>query len=112
MSRMTTSRASLSWAMPAMRRACSSGARARMLAVVEAKACDQLRHRPRDKPVDRLAARDAVPDLTRRDRPGVDLEEQHALRPLQLGEHVVEPHARISRPRRNGEPRALQHFFR
>src|SRR5712691_9069952 len=112
MSRMTTSCASLSWAMPAMRRACSSGARERMLAAVEAEHLDQLGHCRRNEPLDRLAARNAVADLTRRDRQRLDLEEQHSLRLLQPLEHAVESLARIPGPRRNSEPRVFEHALR
>src|SRR2546428_3892341 len=107
MSRMTTSCASLSWAMPAMRRACSSGVRAGMLAAVEAEFVDQLADRGRNEPVDRLSARDPVADLTGRNRQRLDLEEQHTLGPLQRGENVVETPARITRARRNCEPRQV-----
>src|SRR5437660_550562 len=103
MSRMTTSRASLSWAMPAMRRACSSGVRAGMLATVEAELCDQHGNRRRDEVVDRLAASNALADVARRDVERLDLEEQHALGLRQLVEHRVETLARVPRTRRYRE---------
>src|ERR671936_2569471 len=112
MSRMTTSRANLSWAMPAMRRACSSGVRAGMLAAVQRKLRDQLRNGGRHQAVDRLSTRDAFPHLARGNRPGADLEEQHAFRPLELLEHGVEPFARIAGSGRNREARELEHGLR
>src|ERR687886_892480 len=112
MSRMTTSCASLSWAMPAIRRACSSGVRAGMLAAVEAESLDELLDRGRNEALDRLASRDAVADLARRDRKRFDLEEQHAFRPAQPFEHAVESLARISRARSNSESRPFQYLVR
>src|SRR6266581_3803799 len=108
MSRMTTSCASLSWAMPAMRRACSSGVRAGMLAAVEAKSLDQFSDRRGNETFDRLAARDTVADASRRDRQGLDLEEQDALWPLEVGEHLVELIARIAGPCSNCKSRVLE----
>src|SRR5919201_94948 len=112
MSRMTTSCANLSWAMPAMRRACSSGVRAGMLAAVEAVSLDQLGDGRRDESLDRLTARDAVTDVARSDRKRLDLEEQDVLRTLELGKDLVEALARIAGPRRNREPRALEDRIR
>src|SRR6266702_3168372 len=112
MSRMTTTCASLSWAMPAMRRACSSDVRGGMLAAVEAEFLDQVGDRRRHQAVDRFAARNAAADVTRSDRQRLDLEEQDALGTLQPLEDGVEPLARITGPRRNGEPRMLEHCVR
>src|SRR5919201_4706943 len=108
MSRMTTSCANLSWAMPAMQRACSSGVRAGMLAAVEAVSLDQLRNGRGHEALDRPAARNAVTDVARSDRKRLDLEEQDVLRTLELGKDFVEALARIARPRRNREPRAFE----
>src|SRR5437764_10749163 len=109
MSRMTTSRANLSWAMPAMRCACSSGVRAEMLATVETALLDQLRNLRRNELADRLSAGGALPDLSRRDRQGLELEEQHALRTLQLRPHLVQALARIAGTCRNTESCSLEH---
>src|SRR5919109_1343814 len=111
MSRMTTSRANLSWAMPAIRRACSSGVRAGMLATVEAKLGDQRGDRRWDEVVDRLLARDTRAHLARRDVERFDLEEEHAFGIRQLVEHGVETLARIPGTRRNGDARTFDDAF-
>src|SRR5581483_5288507 len=107
MSRMTTSRASLSWARPAMRRACSSDvSRFRLLdgtnpslaiASVEPTTRDLGRDRRGNEPVDRLATRDASPDLARGHVERLDLEELDAVCAIQTREHAVQPLARIAR---------------
>src|SRR5438105_2232534 len=119
MSRMTTSFASFPWARAAMWRACSSEVRAGFgpffaasLAAVEAELRDQAGHRRRHEVVDRLAAGDPVADVARGDRDGPDLEELDALGAAQVGEHAVETVARIARPRRDGQPRALEDALR
>src|SRR5262245_18667412 len=112
MSRMTTSRASLSWAMPAMRRACSSGVRARMLATVQAELRDQLGDARRHQIVDRLTAREALPHLARRDGERLDLEEEHTFRVFELGQDAAEPVLWISRPRCDREAHALEDGIR
>src|SRR5919197_1451077 len=117
MSRITTSCASLSWAMPAMRRACSSGVSgssvpfcsARSVASVQPLLRDQLCHCGRHETADILPARDALADVARRDRERLDLEEEHALGPRQLFEDVVEPLAWIAGASRNTEARAVEH---
>ena len=74
---MTTSRASFSWARPAMRRACSSevsavrfpaGSPESLEVPIEPEPRDLLSHRGRDEIVDRLALRYARADLRRADR--------------------------------------------
>src|SRR5262249_12720767 len=122
MSRMTTSRASFSWARPAMRRACSSvvslfglplGSAASLAGrpggSVEASALDRRGDRRRGGPVDRLAARDALPDLARRDRHGPDLEEEHALWTRQLREHGIEALPRVAGPSCNPQAGEVEH---
>src|SRR5262249_14752988 len=103
MSRMTTSRASLSWAMPAMRRAGSSGVRARMLATVQAELRDQLGDARRHQIVYRLPASDALTHLARRDGKRLDLEEEHTFWMFEFGQDGVEPILWIARPRRDRE---------
>src|SRR5947209_15046711 len=104
MSRMRTSFASLLWARPAMRRACSSGVRAgsgpffaASLAAVEAELRDLGGHRGRHQVVDRLTPHHPVAHLAGRDREGLDLEEADALRMVEPLEHAVEPLARVAR---------------
>src|SRR5919197_1964288 len=104
MSRMRTSCASLLWARPAMRRACSSGVRAgsgpffaASLAAVEAELVDLGGHGGRHQIVDRLALRDSLAHLAGRDRDGLEPEEADALRALEPLEHAVEPLARVAR---------------
>src|SRR5919197_1308250 len=104
MSRMRTSFASLLWARPATRRACSSGVRAgsgpffaASLAAVEAELLDLGGHRRRHQIVDWLALRDSLAHLAGRDRDGLEPEEADALRALEPLEHAVEPLARVAR---------------
>src|SRR5438270_1674409 len=106
MSRMRTSCASLVWARPAMRRACSSGVRAgsgpffaASLAAVEAELGDRFGHRGRDEIVDGLAPRHEVAHVARGDRQRLDLEEADAVRSSEALEHTVEALSWISRPR-------------
>src|SRR5512138_1444481 len=85
MSRMTTSCASLFWASPAMRRACSSdvsvasglsGSGGSVAAgLVEAERLDQLGDGGGNEIADRLATRRTVADLARGDRHRLDLEQ-------------------------------------
>src|SRR5437867_10731257 len=119
MSRITTSRASLSWAMPAMRRACSSGVSGSSnpfldasVAAVQALLRDQPCHRGRNQTIDVFAPLDTVANVARRDVDRLDLEEEHALGPRELHEDVVEPFARIPRSRGHGEPRLVEHALR
>src|SRR5437588_246635 len=119
MSRMRTSFASLLWARPAMRRACSSGVRAgsgpffaASLAAVEAEPRDLGGHGGRHQFVDRLTPRDPVAHLAGRDRDGLELEEADALRVLEPLEHAVEPLARIARTGGDGDRRELEDAVR
>src|SRR5438270_282908 len=119
MSRMRTSFASLLWARPAMRRACSSGVRAgsgpffaASLAAVEAEPRDLGGHGPRHQVVDRLTPRDPVAHLAGRDRYGLELEEADALRVLEPLEHAIEPLARIARTGGDGDRRELKDAVR
>src|SRR5918994_6260886 len=120
MSRITTSRASLSCAMPAMRRACSSGvSRSSLLIVwfassssgvsvagtpVEPSARYLRLDRRWNQPRQRLAAARAGAQVAGRDRRRVDLEEDDT--PLVLGRH----RGRIdAAPRRDTELDELEH---
>src|SRR5919198_1607138 len=120
MSRITTSCASLSWAITAIRRACSSGVRessspfgcGRSVAAVEAALSDQLGDPRRNQTVDRLTARDALTDVARRDGPRLDLEEQHAFGMGEPVERRVEAIARVSRTRCDAQTRELEDALR
>src|SRR5438445_328095 len=126
MSRITTSLASFSWARPAMRRACSSDvsrfrllrrATAASLAAppappIEPEPLDLGGHRRGDETVDRLATRHAVADPPRGDVDRLDLEERHPVGPGDLGQHPLQPVARIAGPCRDTEPRELEHAVR
>ena len=119
MSRMVTSVASLSWARPAMRCACSSGvsgspapgrrtsrvARGSTTVAVEPKLLDQTGDGRRDQAVDRLAAGDAGAQVAGRDRDRLELEERDAVGAGEPGAHLVEPVVRDARPGRDGEAR-------
>src|SRR6266545_27110 len=98
MSRMTTSLASLSWARPAIRRACSSGVSRSDLRV------DGRGH----EPVDRLAPSNALPDLLRGDGHRLDLEEEDPLGAGKAGEDVVELPPGIAGTARDAQPRELE----
>ena len=111
---MRTSCASLSWARPAIRRACSSGVSvsssprrfALSVAAVEAVLLDRARDRGRDEPVDRLAPGDPLAHLARRDRRRGELEGQHAVAvALEVGR-------RVARARADREPNVAQHLVR
>ena len=54
----------------------------------------------------------ALAQVAGRDRQRLDLEEEDALRARQPVEHRVEPLAWIAGPRRNHQPRPLQHTLR
>src|SRR4249919_3300352 len=84
MSRMTTSRASFSWARPAMRRACSSevsavrfpaGSPESLEVPIEPEPLELLSHRRRDEILDRLALCYAPADLRRADRRRIEREQ-------------------------------------
>src|SRR3954463_7533088 len=111
MSRMTTSRPSLSWAMAAIRRACSSGLKRLSVypgrVVVKPLAADDLRNRGRDVGLDEPLAQ-----LAGGDRGRLDVEEQDALGVVELRQHRLELLAREPGPRRDGEQRQLQHVLR
>src|SRR3954453_8991661 len=87
MSRMRTSCASLSWARPAMRRACSIGVRVfssplgcrLSVATVEAETLDRGGHRRWHRAVARLSASNALANLAGRDRRRLPLEAEHAV---------------------------------
>src|SRR5438128_1996810 len=116
---MTTSRASFSWARPAMRRACSSDvSRFRLLASgpgaslagqavrsIEPEPLDLARDRRRDEAVDRLTACHACADIARRDLDGLDLEEADAVGPGERPEHGAEQLAGVAGTRGDAEPR-------
>src|SRR6266508_4022659 len=99
MSRMTTSRASFSWATLAMRRACSSGVSrsgllsgCRLSVAVQAPVLDLAGDRLGNQSVERLASAGALAQVARRNRRRVDLEEanaslvlRHDRRPLHSG---------------------------
>src|SRR5262245_32386611 len=122
MSRITTSRASFSWTRPAMRRACSSDvSRFRLLrwieaslavAPVEPKRRDFGRDGSWNEPVDGLAARDPVADGARGHVQRLDLEEGHAVRPLERPEHAVEALLREAGPGRHTEAGELEDAVR
>src|SRR5215831_13423963 len=122
MSRITTSRASFSWARPAMRRACSSDvSRFRLLrwiqasltvAPVEPKRRDLGRDSGRNEPVDRLAARDPLANVARRHVQRLDLEEGHTVWTLERGEHAVEALLRETRPGRDTEAGQVENAVR
>src|SRR6185436_8176211 len=84
---MRTSCASLSWARPAIRRACSSGVRVSSsplavvvsVAAVEAVLLDRACNSRRDEPVQRLAACDPLAHLGRGDGRRGELEGQDAV---------------------------------
>src|SRR6266508_156416 len=99
MSRMTTSRASFSWATLAMRRACSSGVSrsgllsgCRLSVAVQAPVLDLAGDRLGNQSVELLASAGALAQVARRNRRRVDLEEanaslvlRHDRRPLHSG---------------------------
>src|SRR5476649_2884204 len=97
MSKITTLRASLSCARAAMRRACSMGVkrasvyRARVIQPVRPDDAGDL---GRDVGGHVGAGREPGAKLARGDGNRGDLEEQHALGLLELGQHLVEPVAR------------------
>src|SRR6478672_2836287 len=116
MSRMTTSRPSLSVAMAAIRRACSKrldwlrgfpGAR-----LVKAGAADELRNRGRNLGTHVLTVLEAAAQVTRGDRRRLDLEERDALGMGKLREHRVEALLWKTGPRRDGEPDTAEHLLR
>src|SRR5438105_2071 len=123
---MTTSRASFSWARPAMRRACSSDvSRFRLRASgppaslagradrsIEPEPLDLARDSGRDEAVDRLAAGDASADLAGRDLDGLDLEEADAVGPRERAEHRLEQLAAVAGAGGNAEPGQLEHAVR
>src|SRR5581483_2912614 len=78
-------------------------------APVEPEARDLRGDRRRNELVDGLPAADARPDLARGDVERLDLEELDLVGPVKLGEHAVEPFARVTRPRRDAEARQLEH---
>src|SRR5690348_4361349 len=121
MSRITTSRASFSWARPAMRRACSSDvSRFRLLrwiaaslaaesaAAVEPEPPDLGRDGSRNEAVDRLAAGDAGANPPRGDVERLDLEDFDAIRAFQLPQHLVQTLPRVAGPGRYAELRQLE----
>src|SRR5919109_408086 len=116
MSRMRTSFASLLWARPATRRACSREVRAgsgpffaASLAAVEAELGDPRGHRRRDEIVDRLAARDPVADVAGGDRHRLELEEAHAVGAFQPRQYAAEPLTGVTGTRADGDLRQLEH---
>src|SRR5713101_7539958 len=119
MSRITTSWASLSCARLAMRRACSRDVSvasapfrydSQSLAVpIEPESRDQLGDGRRHEPVDRFSTADAVPDLLRRDRHRLDLEELDAVRARKSLQDRVQTLRRKPRSGRNTDPRECEH---
>src|SRR5436190_695818 len=120
MSRITTSCASLSWAIAAMRRACSSGVSessspfgcGRSVPTVEAVLANQLGHACRHEIVDRVAARDTVADVARRNGQRLELEEQHTLGVREPLEDGVEALARVAGARSDAETSKLEYALR
>ena len=117
MSRMTTSRASLSWASAAIRRACSSGRQAvrsvaRLDVRVEPVAPDDLRHRGRHARRSTSSPRSSRARSSR-EATGVGSISKNATRSgrRELRQHRVEPLAREPGPGRDGEPDAPEHLL-
>src|SRR2546430_15393945 len=52
------------------------------------------------------------PQLPRRDRERLDLEEEHPFGPLEPLQHRLEPLARVAGPRRDAQPRPAPHLVR
>jgi len=73
---------------------------------VEPKGLDQLRHRRGHEAVDRLSARHAVANVSRRDRERLDLEELHPLGLRELSQHIVETLSWKAGPGRHSDARA------
>ena len=91
MSRITTSSASLSWAMPAIRRACSSESNCPS-AYPERRGVQPASFDLRpdgfgDEVVDRRARRNQPSNVARRDRNRLDVEELDPVRPAKLGQN-------------------------
>src|ERR671926_1508073 len=110
MSRMRTSRASFSWARPAMRRACSSGVRVSSgpsgfrpsVAAVKAEPGDLCGDAGRHQRVDGLPPGNSFPDLAGRHVRRVELEREDAVAvALEVGRS-------IARARADGEPDPAQ----
>src|SRR5690348_16290975 len=120
MSRITTSWASLSWAIAAIRRACSSGVSrsssplgcGRSVSTVEAVLANLLRYACRDEVVDRLAVREPLAHVARRDGERVELEEQDAPGVGEPVDHGVEALARIAGSRCDAEACELEDALR
>src|SRR6476646_5781673 len=111
---MRTSCASLSWARPAIRRACSSGVRVSSsplrvvvsVAAVEAVLRDRACDGGRNAPVQRLAARDPLAHLGGRDGRRSQLEREDAVAVS------VKDGWRASRARANGDADVAQNLIR
>src|SRR6187431_299761 len=124
MSRMVTSVASLSWARPAMRCACSSGVsgspapgrRASRFegttVAIEPNLLDHACDGRRDEAVDRLAAGDARSQVAGGDRDRLELEEGDAIGVLEARADVLEPVVRDARPGRDGESHVVEDAVR
>ena len=81
---------------------CIAGSR-----TVEAALLDQLRDGSRHESVERFAGGDSRSDVRRRGRIRLDLEEEDALRPVELLENGVQLAPWEARPRGNGKSGAL-----
>src|SRR5215467_761777 len=121
MSRITTSSASFSRARAAMRRACSREFRVCCVLgsllflecspgsrTVESALLDEPRDSGRDQPVERLSGGDALADLRRGSRIRRQLEEENALRLVELLEHGLQLGAWEAGPRGDRESRPLE----
>src|SRR5262245_56840478 len=94
MSRITTPSASLSWAIPAIRRACSRelncGSAYPERSAVQPESIDLGGDRRRDEVVHGQAVVGALADLARRDRDRLEVEELDPLGALEPQEHALQ----------------------
>src|SRR6266567_3118008 len=112
MSRMTASRASLSWTSAAIRRACSSGLKRFRVypcsCLVKPFGPDDVRGRGRQLRADVLARHEPGAEIAGGDRRRLDLEEENALGPAEAPEHLLEPLAREARTSCDRDARQLE----
>src|SRR5215813_3209715 len=113
MSRMTTSRASLSWTSAAMRRACSIGLKRLGVyppsAGVEPLVPDDRERLLRDVAVHLGAGLEQRAEVARRDGHRIELEERDPFRMVESTENRVELCARESRSRGDTEADETKH---
>src|SRR5205807_5355505 len=124
MSRITTSSASFSRARAAMRRACSREVRVCSCPWIACSQCipdsrtvkparlDELCDARRNEPVERISRGGTGPDVSRRGRIRLDLEEQDALGPGERLDDGVELGPGEAGPGGDRDPRPLEHLLR